>query len=112
MTSERSERASIAALTRSARTPGAEISAPARRAFLAKFTDGHQCEHCPKVVIPPDLSADERARRAQAAMRAHMQRIARLSRVARARARQQLLIARAAERQLAEELPAVDAAAS
>jgi len=59
----RSTRHAAAALSRVAREGGAAVSAPAREAFLRKFEDQ----------VDPDrvLPADERAKRASAARRAH-----------------------------------------
>lgn len=60
--------ARIAALTRHAHGDTREATKPARAGFLRKF----------ELAVDPDgtLTADERARRAQRAMRAHMLRLA------------------------------------
>jgi hypothetical protein len=60
--------ARIGGLTRAALYDGREVTKAARRGFMARFEDE----------VDPDrqLSPDERQRRAQAAMRAHMARLA------------------------------------
>jgi hypothetical protein len=66
--SERSLRAQIAANTRWSRADGAEGTAAARAAFLAKF----------EAEVDPnnELSPAERQRRAERARKAHFQRLA------------------------------------
>jgi hypothetical protein len=64
----RQQVARIGGLARSARYDGREVTSAARRGFMARFED----EVDPDRRLPPD----ERARRAQAAMRAHMARLA------------------------------------
>ena len=70
---ERSANARRAALTRSATEVGADISAPARRAFLEQFTP------------PPreGVSDAERERQRKAALRMRMAELGRLSGIAR-----------------------------
>lgn len=65
---QRSLRARMAAHALHARRDGREITAPARAAFLARFEDQ----------VDPDrlLSAEERARRAEHARKAHFTRLA------------------------------------
>jgi hypothetical protein len=60
--------ARIGGLTRAARYDGRVVTSAARRGFMARFEDE----------VDPDrqLPLDERQRRAQAAMRAHMARLA------------------------------------
>ena len=60
--------ARIGGLSRAARYDGREVTDPARRSFMARFEDE----------VDPDreLPLEERQRRAQAAMRAHMARLA------------------------------------
>jgi hypothetical protein len=60
--------ARIGGLTRAARYDGREVTGAARRGFMARFEDE----------VDPDgqLPQGERQRRAQAAMRAHMARLA------------------------------------
>lgn len=65
---ERSIRARIAALSLHAQRDSREITAPARSSFLARF----EREVDPDGVLAPQ----ERAKRAQRALRAHMQRLA------------------------------------
>ena len=76
---QRRSSATIAALTRAARTDGREISAPARRAFLDSFQVEHTCRHCGTVTIDQSLPPDQRARAARAAMSAHFRRLAAVS---------------------------------
>lgn len=66
----------VGGLTTSARSNMARLSATGRAAFLDSFSDGHSCKRCPETVIPSDLPADERERRAYALYRSHMARIA------------------------------------
>jgi len=61
-------RSRIGGLSKSARFDGKEATKPARAGFMAKFLR----EVDPEGVLP----ADERQRRADRAMRAHMQRLA------------------------------------
>lgn len=65
---QRSQRARIAALSRHSRTDGAEATQAARSAFLERF----------ERQVDPDgaLAPQERARRAEAAKRAHFQSMA------------------------------------
>lgn len=60
--------ARIGGLSRAALYDGREVTRAARRGFIARFEDA----------VDPDrrLAPDERERRAQAAMRAHMARLA------------------------------------
>lgn len=104
----RSMQAQIAALTRAATTDGSEISAPARRKFLANFENGHKCSLCGTIPINADLPPDQKARAVAAAMSVHFRRLALRSRMARGRARQLYVDARKAERQLDEELAQLD----
>lgn len=60
--------ARIGGLTRAARYDGREVTRAARRGFIARFED----EVDPDGQLPPG----ERQRRARAAMRAHMARLA------------------------------------
>lgn len=60
--------ARIGGLTRAARYDGREVTSAARRGFMARFEDEVDPER--------KLSLAERQRRAQAAMRAHMARLA------------------------------------
>jgi hypothetical protein len=107
----RSTHAQLAALTRAARTDGAEISAPGRAAFLKNFEDGHHCKHCG--TVPPvdqSLPPAQRQRAAQAALRAHMIRLNRASAIARRTAATYIGRAQAAGQQLAEDQAQLDAA--
>jgi len=84
--SERSQRARIAGLARSAKAPsGTAISAPARAAFLQRFYDE----------TDPELPEAERQRQAAAARKLHMTRLSRRAAAARRSAS-------AAARELAE----------
>lgn len=67
--SERSAIARRAALTRASNTIGADISQPARDAFLAGF----------ERPVTPGVSEAERQRQSRAALRAHMANLGRLS---------------------------------
>jgi len=100
----RSTQARIAALTRAAMTDGAEISAPGRKAFLESFQTGHECRHCPPIIIDQSLAPEQKARAVQAAISAHFSRLALAS--ARARGKAQVLMrqSRAADRELADGL--------
>lgn len=80
---QRRANATIAALTRAARTDGREISAPARAAFLKQFGIRHECKHCGVIEIDQSLPPDQRARAARAAMSAHFRRLAAASKLAR-----------------------------
>lgn len=74
--SERSERARVAALTRSATESGSAISAPARERFLDRFTKP----------APPGETEDqaaERIRQGRAALRLHMTRLSQKAAAAR-----------------------------
>jgi hypothetical protein len=73
---ERSTIARIAALTRSAKSSGAERMEAAQAAYRKSFTVRHECNLCGLVEIDQSLPAEEIGRRAQAAFRAHMQRLA------------------------------------
>lgn len=115
MTDDRSLRsmhARIAALTRAARTDGSEISAPARRAFLAKFETRHECKLCGVVEIDQALPPAQRERAIAAAMSAHFTRLAVRPRAARARARRAYRAAKVYEAELDTELADLDSAAS
>jgi hypothetical protein len=105
----RSAQARIAALTRAARTDGREISAPARKAFLDSFLEGHSCNLCKPVTINPALPPDQRARAAEALMRAHFTRLALKSALARGRIARGRDEASDADRELAEGLAQLDA---
>ena len=107
----RSMHARIAALTRSARTDGREISAPARAAFLQKFETRHECKLCGTVEIDQSLPPAQRQRAVEAAIRAHFTRLAMRPRIARARARRLYVDAKKAEAALSEELAGLDNAA-
>lgn len=76
---QRRANATIAALTRAARTDGREISAPARKAFLESFETEHRCGRCGTVTIDQSLPPEQRARAARAAMSAHFRRLAAVS---------------------------------
>lgn len=76
---QRRANATIAALTRAARTDGRDISAPARKAFLASFETEHRCDHCGTITIDQSLPPDQKARAARAAMSAHFRRLASVS---------------------------------
>lgn len=84
--SERSANARRAALTRAANEIGAEISAPAREAYLASFAPAPR----------PGLSAAEAERMRQAAIKLRMAELGRLSGLARRRASQAAEAAEAA----------------
>jgi hypothetical protein len=75
---ERAQRARIAALTRWSREDAREGTGPARRGFRARF----ERQVDPEGKLPPQ----ERSRRAEAAMRAHMARMALRSAQARRKA--------------------------
>ncbi len=74
--SERSQRARIAAYAQKAKHDPKETTRKAREAYRASFYDG----------IPEDLPEAERDRRAEAAFKAHMARLAFLSSKARRKA--------------------------
>lgn len=105
----RSAQARIAALTRAAQTDGREISAPGRQAFLKSFLTGHSCKLCKPVTIDQALPPDQKARAAEALMRAHFTRMALKSALARGRARRGRDEASDADRELAEGLAQLDA---
>jgi hypothetical protein len=104
MTSPASEQATIAALSRSAKTPGDEISAPARSAFLDSFHTRHECELCGVVEIDQSLPKAKRKKMADAALSAHMRRIARKSRIARQVSREQEALGKELAQRLRDEL--------
>jgi hypothetical protein len=101
--------ATIAALTRAARTDGHEISEPARKAFMKSFETEHRCRHCGTVTIDQSLPPEQRARAARAAMSAHFRRLAAVAVAARGATRRLDDIAREAETQLDSELGELDA---
>jgi hypothetical protein len=78
---DRSRRASIAALTRSASEDGAAMSEKARATFRDSFDlGGQQCRLCGiHPVIDPGLPAAERSRRGHASYLAHMKRLSALA---------------------------------
>lgn len=98
----------IAALSRVATTPGEEISAPARAAFLAKFKTRHECGLCGVVEIDQSLTPAQRQTAVAAAISAHFRRMALRSRSVRAKAKQLNNTARKMEAQLAAELAELD----
>ena len=104
----RSANASIAALTRAARTDGRDISAPARKKFLENFETRHECERCGVVEIDQSMPPEQRARAAAAARSAHFRRLATVSRLARHAAAELTARAEAAETQLNAELAELD----
>jgi hypothetical protein len=67
-------RGRIGGFSKAAKHPTDELTSAARRGFMARFQPSD-----------PDLSDDERQRRAQAGLRAHMARLAYLSSKARGR---------------------------
>lgn len=90
--SERSARAKIAGLSRSAQAPsGASISAPARKAFLQSFYDR----------TDPDLKPKERERQAEALRKIYFTQLAQRSARGRRRAALAQADADAAEAELA-----------
>lgn len=105
---QRRANATIAALTRAARTDGREMSAPARSAFLASFEIMHECRHCGRVEIDQSLPPDQRARAARAAMSAHFRRLAFISVAGRHAMQQTHTMVTAAEEQLDAELELLD----
>jgi hypothetical protein len=105
---QRRANATIAALTRAARTDGREISAPARRAFLSSFETQHHCTHCGTVTIDQSLPPDQRARAARAAMSAHFRRLASVSVAGRSTLERVGGMVTAAEDQLRAELGELD----
>jgi hypothetical protein len=105
---QRRANATIAALTRAARTDGREISAPARRAFLDRFATEHRCKHCGTVTIDQSLPPDQRARAARAAMSAHFRRLAAASVAGRSAMARIGDMVDAAEEQLRAELGELD----
>ncbi len=72
--SERRLRGRLGGLAKSAKYDAKELTAPARRGFMKRFIPGD-----------PDLSEAERNRRAEAALKAHMTRLALKSAQARRR---------------------------
>jgi len=105
---QRRANATIAALTRAAQTDGREISAPARKAFLASFETQHSCKHCGVINIDQSLPPDQRARAAKAAMSAHFRRLAAVSVAGRATLERIGGMVDAAEEQLRDELEQLD----
>jgi hypothetical protein len=105
---QRRANATIAALTRAARTDGREISAPARKAFLDSFETEHRCRHCGTVKIDQSLPPDQKARAARAAMSAHFRRLASVSVAGRSTLERIGSIVGAAEEQLRAELGELD----
>jgi hypothetical protein len=106
---QRRANATIAALTRAARTDGREISEPARKAFMRGFETKHTCGHCGTIEIDQSLPLEQRDRMARAAMSAHFRRLAAVSVTARAAMRRLDGIAGEAETQLDRELGELDA---
>jgi len=105
---QRRANATIAALTRAAKTDGREISAPARRAFLEKFETEHTCDRCGTIRIDQSLPPEQRARAVKAAISLHFRRLASVS-VAGRHAIQRLDdTVSAAEEQLRAELGELD----
>lgn len=93
----------VAALVRAAQTDGAEMTRPARAAFLESFETGHQCKHCKPIVIDQTMPPEQRARAVQAAISAHFSRLALASARARGRSAE-------ADAELADNLAQLDAA--
>jgi hypothetical protein len=104
----RSANATIAALTRAARTDGGEISAPARRAFLEQFETRHECKFCGVVEIDQTMPPEQRARAAAAARKLHFTRLATASSLARAAEAKAAAIAHEAEAQLDADMAELD----
>lgn len=105
---QRRANATIAALTRAARTDGRAISAPGRAAFLASFETRHECKHCGIVEIDQSLPPDQRARATRAAMSAHFRRLASISVAGRHAMQRVDTMVAAAEEQLDAELELLD----
>jgi len=77
---ERSARATIAALARSANEPnGAAMLEAANATYRKSFYSRHECTLCGVVEIDPALPEKERVRQGDAAYRAHMLRLSRRS---------------------------------
>lgn len=76
MTTIRSLAARVGGLARAAQYDGLEVTAEARRAFIASFELGHSCRVCPEVILPDDLTPSERHRRGEALRRGHYARLA------------------------------------
>lgn len=106
---QRRANATIAALTRAAKTDGREISAPARARFLEKFQTRHACRHCGVIEIDQSLPPEQRARAARAAMSAHFRRLAAASRLARFTAARITEQAEQADEELRADLAELDA---
>lgn len=105
---QRRTNATIAALTRAARTDGREISAPARRAFLESFETKHSCRHCGTVEIDQSLPPDQKARAVRAAISLHFRRLASVSVAGRSTLERVGSMVDAAEEQLRTELGELD----
>lgn len=98
---ERSQRARIAALARSAAEPsGTAMTERARQTFRDSFLTRHQCDMCGLVEIPEGAPDAERQRRADAAYSAHMTRLSQRAAVSRRRAAGHLAEADQAEAEL------------
>lgn len=69
--------ARLGGLSASATMDTAVFSQTGRNAFRASFAEGHSCRVCPEILIPTDLPAAERDRRADALWRGHFARLAR-----------------------------------
>lgn len=105
---QRRANATIAALTRAARTDGREISAPGRAAFLRSFETEHTCTHCGTIKIDQSLPPDQRARATKAAISAHFRRLAAVSVAGRSAMSRIDTMVTAAEEQLGTELELLD----
>jgi hypothetical protein len=73
---ERKAIASIAALSRSATTSGADRLATANRTYRDSFNLGHSCSICKAIEIDQTLAPDEISRRGEALYKLHMRRLA------------------------------------
>ena len=70
------ERGRLGGLKRAALYDGLVVTQKARDTYRASFLVGHECDLCGTIVIPTDVSDDERERRAKAARRFHYSQIA------------------------------------
>ena len=64
-------RGRLGGLKRATLYDGRTVTQKARDTYAASFLDGHECSMCGTIVIPVDLPAGERLRRAAAARRLH-----------------------------------------
>lgn len=65
----------LGGLSRAARHDPRQIGRRAHETWRASFLQGHECGLCERIDIPADAPPQERARRAEALFKLHMQRV-------------------------------------